>query len=105
MTYRRNISGRDIAEASVKEIRNLELVDEARLKNWGEQMGRIFPDVHPGDQITGVHLPGVARFFLNERSIGDIDDADFAEAFFAIWLDPQTSAPDLRAALLKRPAA
>ena len=105
LTYRRNISGRDIAEASVKEIRNLELVDEARLKNWGEQMGRIFPDVRPGDQITGVHLPGVARFFLNERSIGDIDDPAFAEAFFAIWLDPQTSAPDLRAALLKRPAA
>lgn len=105
LTYKRKISGRDIAEASVKEIRNLDVADEARLKVWGEQMGGIFPDVRPGDQITGVHLPGVARFYLNERSIGDIDDADFAEAFFAIWLDPRTSAPELRAALLKRPAA
>ena len=105
LTYKRNISGRDIAEASVKEIRNLELVDEARLKSWGEQMGRIFPDVRPGDQITGLHLPEAARFFHNERSIGDIGDPAFAQAFFAIWLDPRTSAPELRAALLKRPAA
>jgi len=105
LTYKRNISGRDIAEASVKEIRNLELVDEARLKSWGEQMSRIFPDVRPGDQITGLHLPEAARFFHNERSIGDIGDPAFAQAFFAIWLDPRTSAPELRAALLKRPAA
>lgn len=105
LTYRRNISGRAIAEASVKEIRNLGVADEARLKVWGERIGNIFPDVRPGDRITGIHLPGGARFFLNERSLGDVDDPAFAGAFFAIWLDPRTSAPELRAALLKRPAA
>jgi hypothetical protein len=38
LTYKRNISGRDIAEASVKEIRNLGIADESRLRSWGEQM-------------------------------------------------------------------
>lgn len=105
LTYKRNISGRDIADASVKEIRNLGVADEARLRGWGEQMAGIFPDVRPGDHILGVHLPDAARFFFNDRSIGRIDDPAFARAFFAIWLDARTSAPDLRAALLKRPDA
>ena len=102
LTYKRNISGRDIAEASVKEIRKLGGADEARLAGWGEQMARIFPDVRPGDHILGLQLPDAARFFFNDRSIGTIDDPAFARAFFAIWLDEKTSAPDLRAALLKR---
>ena len=105
LTYKRNISGRDIADASVKEIRNLGVADEARLRGWGEQMTGIFPDVRPGDHILGVQLPDEARFFFNDRSIGTIDDPAFARAFFAIWLDARTSAPDLRAALLKRPDA
>ena len=104
LTYKRNISGQDIAEASVKEIRNLGLADEAVLRNWGEQMARIFPDVRPGDHILGLQLPEGARFFLNDRPLGAIDDPAFARAFFAIWLDARTSAPELRAALLKRPA-
>lgn len=95
-------AGRDIADASVKEIRNLGVADESRLRGWGERMVGIFPDVRPGDHIVGVQLPDAARFYFNDRSIGTIDDPDFARAFFAIWLDAKTSAPDLRAALLKR---
>jgi len=105
LTYKRNISGRDIADASVKEIRNLGVADEARLRGWGEQMAGIFPDVRPGDHILGVQLPDEARFFFNDRSIGTIVDPAFARAFFAIWLDAKTSAPDLRAALLRRQAS
>ena len=104
LTYKRNIVGRDIAEASVKEIRNLGMADSAQLKRWGELIEKIFPDVKPGDHILGVHLPEGARFFYNDQPAGTVDDAAFARAFFAIWLDSKTSAPDLRAALLKRPA-
>lgn len=105
LTYERNILGRDIAAASVKEIRKLGISDDARLKRWGEQMANIFPDVRPGDHILGLHLPEGARFFYNDRPAGGVDDPDFARAFFAIWLDPKTSAPELRAALLQRPSA
>lgn len=102
LTYKRNIAGKAIAEASVKEMRQLGVADERQLILWGEQMARIFPDVQPEDQITGLHLPQGARFFHNGRLIGAVGDAAFATAFFAIWLDPRTSAPELRAALLRR---
>jgi len=105
LTYKRQIAGRDITEASVKEIRNLGVANEALLKVWGEQMGRIFPDVRPGDHLIGVHLQEGARFFHNDRDVGKIADPVFARAFFGIWLDTRTSAPELRAALLKRPLA
>lgn len=103
LTYRRNISGRSITDASVAEMRNLGGVDSARLMQWGEQMGRLFPDVRPGDEILGLHLPEGARFYLNERLLGAIEDPAFARAFFGIWLDPRSSAPELRSALLRRP--
>jgi hypothetical protein len=101
LTYKRNLAGAAIAEASVKEIRNLGLADDATLKRWGEQMARLFPDVRNGDAIVGHYQPGGARFLYNDRLLGSIDEPAFARAFFAIWLDARTSAPELRAALLK----
>jgi hypothetical protein len=104
LDYKRNITGSAIAEASVKEMRAF-TSDEAALKRWGEEMARVFPDVKPGDHILGVYRPEGATFQHNGRVTGDIADPEFARRFFAIWLDPRTSAPELRAALLKRPAA
>lgn len=103
LDYKRNIDGKAIAEASVKEIRNLGIADEVSLKRWGEQMARLFPDVKPGDHIIGQYRAEAALFHFNDRLLGSVEDPAFARAFFAIWLDPKTSAPDLRAALLKRP--
>ena len=105
LTYRRNIDGELIAEASIKEIRKLGMADKATLNRWGELMTGLFPDVKPGDTIVGHYLPDGARFTFNEQPLGSIDDPAFARAFFAIWLDPNTSEPDLRAALLTRPTA
>ncbi|MGB4064520.1 MAG: chalcone isomerase family protein [Azonexus sp.] len=101
LDYKRTLAGAAIAEASVKEMRSLG-ADEASLKRWGQQMTRIFPDVKDGDYIIGQFEPGVARFYFNGRLVGEVADADFARAFFGIWLDPKTSAPGLRAALLRR---
>lgn len=100
LDYRRTISGADIAAASVKEMRRT-VADEARLRDWAERMARIFPDVKPGDHIVGHHRPEGAVFMQGERLLGRIDDPAFARAFFGIWLDPRTSAPELRAALLR----
>ncbi len=101
LDYKRNIDGKAIADASVKEMRRF-VTDEALLKRWGEQMQRIFPDVKAGDHILGLYRADGARFYQDERLLGAISMPGFAEAFFAIWLDTRTSAPDLRAALLRR---
>ena len=101
LDYKRTLAGAAIAEASVKEMRALG-ADEVALKRWGEQMTRIFPDIKSGDFIVGEYRPDSARFYFNGRLLGEVADADFARAFFGIWLDAKTSAPGLRAALLRR---
>ena len=102
LTYVRTIAGKAIAEASVDQMRRFGASD-ADLERWGAQMAAVFPDVVAGDQIVGIHLNDHARFFLNDKPIGDIAGRAFAHTFFAIWLDPRTSEPGLRTALLQRP--
>ena len=63
----------------------------------------LFPDVQAGQRLAGVHVPGQAtEFYFDGRPIGRIDDPAFGAAFFGIWLDARTTAPDLRASLLKQ---
>lgn len=104
LDYKRSIAGSAIAEASVKEMRQLGAA-EADLKRWGAEMARVFPDVRDGDHLTGLYRPDGAAFLFNGAARGEIADPEFARRFFAIWLDPRTSAPELRAALLRRPDA
>ncbi|MNC84230.1 hypothetical protein D3C75_1386630 [compost metagenome] len=48
-----------------------------------------------------MHLPGVGvRFYAGTQLQHEVRDHDFARAFFAIWLDPRTRNPELRAQLL-----
>jgi len=104
LTYKRAIAGTDIAEASISQMRRFGH-DAALLAQWGAQLSRLFPDVKAGDRILGQQLPDRARFFHNERLLGTVEGSAFASAFFAIWMDARTSAPELRAALLTRPGS
>ncbi|MDP2107626.1 MAG: chalcone isomerase family protein [Rhodocyclaceae bacterium] len=103
LDYKRSIAGQDIAAASVKEMRKL-VVDPQKLDAWGERMAQIFPNVRDGDHILGVWQADGVRFLQGDRMLGSVPDAAFARAFFGIWLDERTSAPELRAALLRPPA-
>lgn len=102
LDYKRRLAGIAIAEASVNEMRAF-VSDEAKLARWGQIMSKLFPDVSDGDHLLGVWQAEGASFYQGERLIGEVRDAEFARAFFAIWLDPRTSAPALRARLLKLP--
>jgi len=103
LDYRRDIPGERLVETSIDEMRRLG-AGEPQLTRWAAELRRIFPDVKTGDCIVGVHQPGQgARFYYGEALRGAIDDAEFARYFFAIWLDPQSRSPELRAALLSRP--
>jgi hypothetical protein len=69
-------------------------------------MRQVFPNVQRGDRLTGVVEPGRGtRFFLNDKPLGQIEDAEFSNAFFAIWLDARTRAPSLRESLMRRSAS
>ena len=105
LDYRRDIARERLVQTSLDEMRRLG-ADAAQLKAWEGELQRVFPDVKEGETIVGVHYPGRgARFFHQGQATGDIGDAEFARRFFAIWLDPASRSPGLRAALLKRPGA
>lgn len=99
LRYARNISRDQIVDASIEQMRRLQ-PDAASRPGWKTQLEDALADVRPGDVLTGVQVPGQGGvIFHNGVKLGSLDD-DLARAFFAIWLDPQTSEPALRAALL-----
>ena len=101
LTYKMGFSGQSIAQRSIEEMQRLRRGNASQHETWLARMQTVFPDVARGDQLTGIHLPAQgARFFFNGRFVGQIDDPIFSEAFFSIWLDPETREPSLRQALL-----
>ena len=101
LVYDMNLNGKDIAERSVKEMRAQGCDDEAKLKRWGEEMARVFPDIKKGDTLIGVSIPGKeARFYNREKLIAAVPDPEFAKAFFDIWLSEKSSEPKMRLKLL-----
>lgn len=102
LTYAREISARQLADTSVDEMRRMGAASsDATLEAWRAELQRVLVDVRAGDRLSGVYLPGQgARFYANDRPSGQIADPILARAFFAIWLDPGTRAPGLRARLL-----
>ena len=106
LDYRRNFSGRDIAERSIAEMRRIGSFSPEQAQRWLLAMQAAFPDVNAGDRLTGVHLPGRgAQFFSNGRFTAEVADPVFAELFFGIWLSERSSAPRLRTALLGAPGS
>jgi hypothetical protein len=100
LNYLRNVSADQIVQTSIQEMRRLHSCDEASLARWEEQLQAILPDVSLGDRLIGVFNANGVSFFSRDAALGQIDDAAFAEAFAAVWLDEQTRAPALRAKLL-----
>ncbi|HCZ15617.1 MAG TPA: chalcone isomerase family protein [Accumulibacter sp.] len=103
LEYRRDIPRDRLIQTTLDELRRLG-AGEAQLQRWQAELQRVFPDVREGETIVGVHYPGRgAAFFYRGVPTGEISDAEFARLFFAIWLDPRSRSPALRAALLKPP--
>ena len=101
LLYLRALEGDQIAERSAHEMREQGYGDETQLQQWLQLMMRIFPDVKEGDAITGIRTrEGHAVFYLNDRQIGVIEDSEFSERFFDIWLGSKSSEPAMRQRLL-----
>ncbi len=99
--YARALDGAATAERVLEEMARLGAGGAAQRDTWARQLHGLLPDVDAGDEIAAVDRPGAgARFYLNGRLLGEIADAAFSRAFFSIWLDPRTSEPELRAALI-----
>lgn len=103
LTYLRSLSGKAIAERSLKEMRRGGTFAPDTEQAWLNAMQEAFPDVNEGDRITGIHTPAVgAKFWFNGQARATIRDAEFSRLFFGIWLSDATSEPRMRTELLAR---
>ena len=103
LTYERSISRERFLQTSMDEIKRLSgaQATAAKLKQWEQELSRVFPDVVEGDQLIGVYLPQHGCLFYDKQKLlADITDPELAQAFFAIWLDPRSKDSSLRAHLL-----
>lgn len=99
--YERGISSQRLVETTLNEMQRLGTADDASRSAWRSSLEQAFPSVLAGEVIVGVNRPGFGvAFFHQGRLTAAIDDAGFAQAFFAIWLDERTREPGLRASLL-----
>ena len=97
LNYLREISKEDIVEITIEEIIDLGFTDKSIISHWTDELLQIFPNVDNGTQNTGIKTKeDKTLFFLEEKEIGKIDNADFSKYFFDIWLHENTKVPKLR---------
>ena len=105
LAYLRKFEGSAITQRTLDEMQRQAKVPPDKMRAWRDALSVIFPDVKPGDRITGIHQPGAGtRFLVNGKAKGEIADAEFERLFFGIWLSDATSEPALRQALLAQTA-
>ena len=101
--YRKSIDSSALVERTVKEWQQLGIFNNDRRSYWSGQLKNIWPSVEKGDRITTlVKANRKTRFYHNNTLLAEIDDPAFGTALLSIWLDPNTSEPDLRAKLIGR---
>lgn len=86
-----NLDGGDIAKAGDEILaRNVDAETLATLRPRLDQINALFENVKPGDRYALTYVPGVGtELSLNEQRKGVIPGADFAAAYFRIWLGEQ----------------
>ena len=100
--YLRTIDADDLISRTALEWEQQGLAHE-RQQQWLETLNRLWPDVNEND-VLALELDENDRstFYFNGEVLGTLSDRDFGTHFLGIWLSPQTSRPELRAALIGR---
>ncbi|HTW35379.1 MAG TPA: chalcone isomerase family protein [Rhizomicrobium sp.] len=102
MIYHFRCDASDIVDRAIDEMSHANPnLDTATLAHYRSLIAGVFPAVKSGDEMTALSTPdGTVKFFHDGQETGQVHDASFAQAFFGIWLSPDTSEPNLRAKLL-----
>ena len=91
INYFWNLDGDDIAKAGEEILaRNVDADMRVKLRSRLDQINALYENVKPGDRYALTYIPGVGtELSLNEQRKGVIPGADFAAAYFRIWLGEQ----------------
>jgi hypothetical protein len=73
----------------------------AQLQSWSTSLLALMPNVRAGEYITGIYNPDKGLQLMHQdRVLGELRDAEFAQRFLGIWLATETSQRQLRQNLL-----
>lgn len=99
LKYLRDFDGKDIANETIKQIRQLfPKTTPSTLDLWEQKLIAIFPNkIFKNDQLIGYDNNQGQTYFFDKQgsSLGHIDSREFAKQFFSIWLSPKSQNPDL----------
>jgi hypothetical protein len=103
IAYKMSFTREELVERTLEEMqRVVPGLSQGALARFEARLRKVYPDVRRGERITALYVPGLpVRFFHNGTMTSQVEDADFAEPFFGIWLSPRTSEPSVRAGLLR----
>ena len=103
LEYRVKISADQFRESGTEYLRRN--VDEKALESLQERLQRLnaaYVDVGKGDRYTLAYLPGKGTtLLLNDEPLVTVEGADFARAYFTIWLGEDPVKESFRDALLE----
>jgi len=104
LEYFWSIEGADFGKAADKILtQNFSSEFIATLQARLRRLHSLYENVRPGDRYSLTYLPGVGtELALNGASKGTIEGADFATAYFAIWLGEKPLDSALKSQLLAR---
>ncbi len=98
------LDGGEIAVAGEKVLAaNVSKEQMQTLRSRLDQIRSLYQSVTPGDRYTLTYIPGRGtELALNGKSKGVIRGADFAAAYFSIWLGKSPMDDDLKKQLVRR---
>ncbi|MEW6296643.1 MAG: DUF2878 family protein [Thermodesulfobacteriota bacterium] len=105
LAYFWTIAGPDFGKAADALLpENVPAETLTRLRPRVARLHALYEDVKPGDRYSLTYIPGIGtELALNGQVKGTIEGADFAAAYFAIWLGPKPLSASLKAQLLRSP--
>ncbi len=102
LSYYWSIDGEQFAKAAEELLaRSVPEVELQRLRPRIELLHRSYRSVEPGDRYTLTYVPGQGtELALNGQELATVEGADFARAYFGIWLGDRPIDASFRDALL-----
>ncbi len=104
LSYFRSVEAKDITRASEKNLAdNVPQATIAALRPRIDRMHRAYENVKAGDRYALTYIPGVGtELALNGQPKVVVEGADFAAAYFSIWLGPDPINQPLKEGLLTK---
>jgi hypothetical protein len=102
ISYLVSIPGPDFSKGAEAILeRNNSPIELARLQSRIEKINAVYRDVKPGDRYALTYLPGQGtELSYNGRPLITIEGADFAAAYFGIWLGKDPIDMEMRSRLI-----